>query len=201
MEFNEKLQELRKRKGLTQEELAGKLYVSRTAVSKWESGRGVPNIESLKAISAFFQVTLDDLLSGAELLEIAEDDCKQREARSRDLVFGMLDCCMALLLFMPFFGERADGMVREVSLLALAGIQAYLRTAYLAAVTCMAGMGIAALALQNCGHAFWLRNKGRLSLLVNAISVCLFMMGRQPYAAVYAFALLAIKAFLLLKQR
>jgi transcriptional regulator with XRE-family HTH domain len=47
MEFNEKLQELRKQKGLTQEELAEKLYVSRTAISKWESGRGYPNIESL----------------------------------------------------------------------------------------------------------------------------------------------------------
>ena len=54
MEFNEKLQELRKQKGLTQEELAEALYVSRTAISKWESGRGVPNIESLKAISKFF---------------------------------------------------------------------------------------------------------------------------------------------------
>ena len=44
MEFNEKLQELRKQRGLTQEELAERLYVSRTAISKWESGRGYPNI-------------------------------------------------------------------------------------------------------------------------------------------------------------
>ena len=46
MEFGEKLQELRKKKGLTQEELAEALYVSRTAVSKWELGRGYPNIDS-----------------------------------------------------------------------------------------------------------------------------------------------------------
>ena len=66
MEFNEKLQELRKSRGLTQEELAEKLYVSRTAVSKWESGRGYPNIDSLKAISDFFSVTVDELLSPTE---------------------------------------------------------------------------------------------------------------------------------------
>lgn len=54
MEFNEKLQELRKKKGLTQEELAEALFVSRTAVSKWESGRGYPNIDSLKAVARFF---------------------------------------------------------------------------------------------------------------------------------------------------
>ena len=78
MEFNEKLQELRKQKGLTQEELAEILFVSRTAVSKWESGRGYPNIDSLKAIAKFFQVTVDELLSGEELLTIAENDQKQK---------------------------------------------------------------------------------------------------------------------------
>ena len=54
MEFNKKLQELRKSRDLTQEELAEALYVSRTAISKWESGRGYPSIDSLKVISRFF---------------------------------------------------------------------------------------------------------------------------------------------------
>ena len=53
MEFNEKLQQLRTGKNLTQEQLAEQLYVSRTAISKWESGKGYPNIESLKCISKF----------------------------------------------------------------------------------------------------------------------------------------------------
>lgn len=85
MELSEKLQELRKEKGLTQEELAEALFVSRTAISKWESGRGVPNIESLKAISKFFSVSIDELLSGEEILKIADEDNKQKEKHTRDL--------------------------------------------------------------------------------------------------------------------
>ena len=56
MEFHEKLQELRKARGLTQEELAAELYFSRTAISKWESGRGYPSIASLKEISTYFGI-------------------------------------------------------------------------------------------------------------------------------------------------
>ena len=127
MEFNEKLQELRKQKGLTQEELAELLYVSRAAISKWESGRGFPNIESLKAISKYFSISLDDLLSGEEILAIAENDHKQKERTLRDLIFGLLDCGMVLLLFLPFFGQKEDGFIRSVSLLALSDIQLYLK--------------------------------------------------------------------------
>ena len=91
MEFNEKLQELRKQKNITQEDLAQALYVSRTAISKWESGRGYPNIDSLKSIAKFFSISVDELLSGDELLTLAEADTKQKETRLRDLVFGLLD--------------------------------------------------------------------------------------------------------------
>ena len=76
MEFHEKLQELRKSRGLTQEELAEALFVSRTAISKWESGRGYPSIDSLKEISRYFSVSIDELLSGDQLVLIAEKENK-----------------------------------------------------------------------------------------------------------------------------
>ena len=62
MNFGEKIQKLRNQNKWTQEELAEKLYVSRTAVSKWESGKGYPNIDSLKEIAKIFNITekIDD---------------------------------------------------------------------------------------------------------------------------------------------
>ena len=201
MEFNEKLQELRKQRGLTQEELAERLYVSRTAISKWESGRGYPNIESLKAIAKFFSVTVDELLSSGEVLTIAEEDNKRKEKHFRDLMYGLLDLCIAMLLFLPFFAEKADGIVRSVSLIALDGVQPYLKIAYFAVVLSMIVMGIMTLALQNCQAMAWVKSKTMISLILGAIAVLVFMISSQPYAAVFAFALLAIKALILIKRQ
>ena len=200
MEFNEKLQELRKQKGLTQEELATGLYVSRTAISKWESGRGYPNIESLKAIAKFFSVTIDELLSTDEVLTIAEEDGKQKEKHFRDLIYGLLDICIALLLFLPFFAEDADGIIQSVSLIALGGVQTYLKIAYLVVVITMTVMGVLTLTLQNCQVSVWVKNKTMVSLMLGAILVLLLMISSQPYAAVFAFVLLTIKALMLIKR-
>ena len=101
MEFNEKLQELRKKKGLTQEELSRALFVSRTAVSKWESGRGTPGIDSLKAIASFFGVTIDELISGEEILTFAQENSKRNEKNLRDLIYGLVDLSAVLLFFLP----------------------------------------------------------------------------------------------------
>lgn len=62
MLFSEKLRKLRKENGLTQEELADKLNVSRQAITKWESGDGIPDIENLKQISILFNTTIDELV-------------------------------------------------------------------------------------------------------------------------------------------
>ena len=199
MEFNTKLQELRKQKGLTQEELAEVLFVSRTAISKWESGRGYPNIDSLKAISTYFGITIDELLSGDELLVIAEEDTRQRKTHFCDLVFGLLDCSIAMFFFLPFFGQRTDAVIQEGSLLSLTGISPYLRTSYFAVVIGIIVSGIMTLAFQTCDHAFWVRNKSRLSLAVNALGVLLFIISSQPYAAAFVFIFLAIKVTMLIK--
>lgn len=68
MKFNENLKYLRKQAGLTQEQLAEKLNVSRQAITKWESGQSFPDIENLKEISYIFSVSIDSL--------VAEIDCK-----------------------------------------------------------------------------------------------------------------------------
>lgn len=62
MTLNEKLKELRKKKGLTQEALASELNVSRQAITKWETGEGTPDIENLRNIALFFHVSVDYLI-------------------------------------------------------------------------------------------------------------------------------------------
>jgi len=67
MKFYEKLRNLRKEKGLSQEEFAEMLNVSRQAISKWESGQSYPETDKLITISEIFGVTLDSLIKDAEL--------------------------------------------------------------------------------------------------------------------------------------
>jgi transcriptional regulator with XRE-family HTH domain len=201
MEFSKKLQELRKQKGLTQEELAQKLYVSRTAISKWESGRGYPSIDSLKEIAKFFCVTVDQLLSGEEVLTIAQEDHKQKTGHLRDLVFGLLDLSVIMFFFLPLFGQNAGMFVEEVSLLELTGIQAYLKTGYFICVIATILLGVLTLALQNWEGAIWVKSKGKLSLGLTGLTVLLFIFSRQAYAAAFLFIFFAVKAFLLLKKQ
>ena len=199
MEFNEKLQQLRKQKEITQEELAVAIYVSRTAISKWESGRGYPSIDSLKALSKFFGITIDELLSGEELLIIAEEDTNQKRNYFRDLVFGLLDICIAMFFFVPFFGQDTNGNIQAVSLLSFVEISSYLRIIYFAIVISIITIGILTLALQKCQNASWIKNKSKISLILNTIGILLFIISTQPYAATFMFVLLIIKSLLLIK--
>ena len=173
MEFNKKLQELRKQKGLTQEELAKALFASRTAVSKWESGKGYPSIDSLKAISALFSVSVDQLLSNEELLTAAEEDSIQKRKQLKTLVFALMDISCLLLFFMPFFAHRTAQTINEVSLLSLTEIAPYTKATYIAVVTAVVILGIITLALQNCSKSLWNKICCMLSLILNTAGILL----------------------------
>ena len=116
-------------------------------------------------------------------------------------MYGLLDICIALLLFLPFFAEDADGIIQSVSLIALDGVQLYLKITYLAVVIGTTVMGILTLTLQNCQATAWVKSKTTISLALGAILVLLFMISSQPYAAVFAFVLLVIKALMLIKRQ
>ena len=165
---------------MTQEELAQVLHVSRAAVSKWESGRGYPNIDSLKAIAWYFSVTVDELLSGDQVLTIAEEDGKQKENRFRDLGANI-------------------GTTATAWLLSLTGVAPYLKISYLAAVAALVVWGVLTLALQNCAGQFWLHHKNKISLVLNTGATLLFIISMQPYGAAFLFVFLVIKALMLIK--
>lgn len=99
MKFSEKLKTLRKQKGMTQEQLAEKLFVTRTAVSKWETDKGLPAIDSLKMIAELFDVTLDEL--------VGDEDIKTKQAldnkRSRTLYFVAIGFLLMTVLFTLLF--------------------------------------------------------------------------------------------------
>lgn len=73
MTFAEKLRSIRKQTGMSQEKLAEKLGVSRQAVTKWETDAGIPDIENIMAISALFDISIDELL-GKEKAEKKQAD-------------------------------------------------------------------------------------------------------------------------------
>ena len=201
MEFNEKLQELRKQKGISQEELADVLFVSRAAVSKWESSRGYPNIDSLKAIASFFDITIDELLSSGELLTIAQEDNRKSSSQLKDLIFGLLDIGNVLLLILPLFAQRTNELIKSVSLIALNDISLYLKIIYLILVLLTITFGTLIFALQNVNRSFWTENKNKISLILNAIGAIVFIITLQPYAATLLFMFLIIKVLLLLKKQ
>ena len=69
MTLGEKIKEARKQAGLSQEQLSEKLGVSRSAVAKWETDKGIPDVENLKALSSMLSVSIDFLLDNGESLE------------------------------------------------------------------------------------------------------------------------------------
>ena len=200
MEFHEKLQELRKSRSLTQEELAEALFVSRTAVSKWESGRGYPGIDSLKEIARFFSVTVDELICPEEIISAAENEKKDFVSRYLTLICGVLDLLPAILLFVPAFGNGA-GSRETVALSGLDGISSWIQILFIIVISLTVLNGICAAVISNFDKPVWNRHRLVTGIALTILGSALFLITRQPYAGLIFFAVLVIKGFLILKVR
>ena len=195
MEFNEKLQELRKSRSMTQEELAEALFVSRTAISKWESGRGYPSMDSLKEISRFFSVTIDDLICSDEIITAAENEKKELVGKYTSLICNTLDIFLAILLFIPAFGNGTDSPA-AVSLFRLTGVDPWLQIVFVVIIGITVLNGICGVVISNFDKPIWNRHRLVTGIAMLIIGVFVFMVARQPYAGAVCFALLVIKGFI-----
>ena len=200
MEFHEKLQELRKGRGLTQEELAEALYVSRTAISKWESGRGYPSIDSLKEISRYFSVTIDELLSSDKLLSIAEKENKENLQNMCDILFGMIDVCSFMLIALPLYPNMVNGYIYSVNLWAYTQTSELNYVLFWIMYASLVILGIIKLLLAKFRSKKYNPVMTGISMILGIALVLFLAVTREAYAVVVAFLLLVIKGILLLKN-
>ena len=200
MEFNEKLQELRKSRGLTQEELAEALFVSRTAISKWESGRGYPSIDSLKEISKYFSVTIDELLTGEELISIAERENKSNIQRICDLLTGLVDLFSFILIVLPLYPNPINGYIYSVNLFDYTETKSFNRLLYWIMFLALVLVGTVKIFITQ----FEL-NKGQkivtdISIVLSIMTILFLALTREAYAITVAFFLFVVKGILLFKH-
>lgn len=200
MEFSEKLKGLRKGRGLTQEELAEELFVSRTAVSKWESGRGYPGIDSLREISRYFGVTVDELICPDEIITAAQNEKRELIGRYTSLICAALDISAVLLLFIPIFGG-GSGEPSSVSLFAVSSASDWIKIVYAIIIGFTVLNGICAAVISRLDKPVWSR-RGLITGVVLSVAACAVSIAtRQPYAGLICLSALLVKGILIIREK
>lgn len=105
MEFCDKLKELRAEKGVSQTKLAADIHISRSAVAKWENGLGLPNDESLKLLSEYFSVSIDDLLPDKPTAETIVFKNKTIDQQKKVITGFSVGCAIGLFVLAFIFIE------------------------------------------------------------------------------------------------
>lgn len=198
MELSEKIQKLRKEQGMTQEQFAERLFVSRTAVSKWETGRGMPNMESLQMIARVCGITLDELLRAEEVITIAEQENQENLNRLVGYVDGVVNVLALAGVLLPLYKVEVGNMFYAVPLYQYQG---WLAIIYWLFPVAMALCGIVQILL-NPGEREGLKKTVSMTgVILNICAILLLILSGQPYPAVLFFLLFVIKAWIKLKKK
>ena len=124
MDIADKIQGLRKAKGVSQEELAEKTGVSRQAVSKWESGQSVPDLEKIVMLSEYFGVTTDYILKGIEPAKESEN----KNLNTSQILYIASTAFLAIGLLCAFAGwyeEQSAESIWGSMIIQVVGVVAY----------------------------------------------------------------------------
>ena len=199
MEFNEKIQELRKSRGLTQEELAEALFVSRTAISKWESGRGYPNIDSLKQISNYFSISIDELLSGDKLITIAENENRTNLKNMGNMLFGIVDVFSFIMIILPLYPNQIDDYIYSVNLFHYTQTAVFNLVIMWCFYVALMLVGIGKVLLTQFNIEKGQKLITNISLVLGVLAVLYLAMTRDAYAITVVFVLLIMKVMQLFK--
>lgn len=200
MEFGEKIQKLRNQNKWTQEQLAEKLYVSRTAVSKWESGKGYPNIDSLKDIAKLFNKTIDELLSSEEIIDIAKKENTSNIKRTNNLIYGLLDIISILFIFLPLYAQKTEEFVYSVPLMSTNDIGNIIKILYIGIFSVLSLIGTTELILQFIDNKKIQRIVNVISLIIEALAILFFAISRQTYLTAIIFIILIIKIIIIIRN-
>ena len=200
MEFGEKIQKLRNQNKWTQEQLAEKLYVSRTAVSKWESGKGYPNIDSLKDIAKLFNKTIDELLSSEEIIDIAKKENTSNIKRTNNLIYGLLDIISILFIFLPLYAQKTEYFVYSVPLMSTNDVSTIIKISYIVILVVLSLIGIAELIIQFIDNKKIQRIVNVISLIIEALAILFFSISRQTYLTAIIFIILIIKIIIIIRN-
>ena len=123
MNIADRIQHLRKSKGISQEELADKVGVSRQAVSKWESEQSTPDIEKVILLSDYFEVTTDYLLKGIE--PVSENIPRKSDARIFSLVASVINFIGLVVAIMIWIEKQTSSSVAVGLILMAVGIMIF----------------------------------------------------------------------------
>ena len=129
MNIADRIQHLRKSKGISQEELADKVGVSRQAVSKWESEQSTPDIEKVILLSDYFEVTTDYLLKGIE--PVSENIPRKSDARIFSLVASVINFIGLVVAIMIWIEEQTSSSVAVGLILMAVGIMIFVMGQFL----------------------------------------------------------------------
>lgn len=171
------------------------------AVSKWESGRGYPNLDSLKKLSEIFGVSVDELLSSNELIDLANSQTKNNSRILRSVIFGITDFMAVLVFIIPLFADRFEDYIEIVSLLNLSNSPVFTKIIFAVLAGSCILFGALELALQNIQTSGKQKAELVLSEMISSLGIVFSAMTNQPDPCILFFALFIIKVLAALKTQ